>query len=613
MTKQQRQMQKIIIVSVLFTASFFCPWKVVKIALLALAYSLVGWPVIRKAFLNLKNGQLFDENFLMTIATFGAIALGDYPEAVAVMLFYQIGELFQSYAVAKSRQSVAALMSIRPDYANLKISDGSKKVSPSEVKKGDIILVYPGEKVPLDGVVVKGHSLVDTSAVTGEAVPRELVQGNDVFSGSVNISGVLEVKTSCVYKESTVSQILNLVENSLAKKAKAELFITKFARWYTPAVVAGAVLLTILPPLFTGESYSIWLYRALTFLVISCPCALVISIPLSFFGGIGAASKHGILIKGGDYLQLLADVKTVVFDKTGTLTKGSFKVSRVYGYALSEPEVLRLAAYAGVFSSHPVSVSTRQAYGKKIESEAVSECEELVGRGVSAWVEGKKVEVGNSKMMAEKGYELPEISEVGTVNYVVVDGVVSGAVVITDEIKDDAVLTISRLKKLGVKLTLMLTGDRKQIAEFVAKKIGIDKVCSELLPAQKVEKTEEFLRTEKGNLAFVGDGINDAPVLARADVGIAMGGCGTDAAVEAADVVIMTDSPLKIVTAIEIGRKTLVVVKQNVVFALGTKAIVLAMGAMGAANMWEAVFADVGVSVMAILNAMRILYYKKLS
>ncbi len=613
--KLKKQLYKIIISLALYILAVISggnQW--VSLGLYAAAYFLVGTEIIRKALQNLFKGNALDENFLMTIATFGAFVLKQYSEGVAVMLFYQIGELFQSYAVNKSRRSVAALMNIRPDYANLKTLEGMKKVSPEEVRPGEIIVIKSGEKIPLDGVVVSGHSLVDTSAVTGEAIPREVLEGNEVVSGCINLSGVLEVKVSKEYGASTVAKILDLVENAGSKKAEVEKFITRFACYYTPAVVLSAVIIAVLPPfLITGTSFGDWFYRSLTFLVISCPCALVISVPLSFFGGIGAASRNGILVKGGNYLQALADTEIVVFDKTGTLTKGSFSVVEIKAEKVSEEELLRLAAGAGIYSSHPVSVSVRQIVKNLPDAKQVSGFEEIPGKGIKAYVSGKEVYVGNAKLMESLNIEWQEASFGGTVVYVAADKICLGWIRIDDEIKEDAAQTVADLKHLGVKQVVMLTGDTCSAGENVAQIIGVDKVCAELLPAQKVEKVEELLsqKSPSGKLVFAGDGINDAPVLARADIGIAMGGVGSDAAVEAADVIIMTDEPSLIGTAIRISKKTLKIVKQNIVFALGVKFIVLGLGVAGMATMWEAVFADVGVSVLAILNAMRTLRYKK--
>lgn len=615
MKKQKKQLFKIIVAAIIFCGAFFAPniWYLPDVMFL-LSYLVIGLDVIKKALRNIVNGQVFDENFLMTLATFGAVALGEYSEAVGVMLFYQIGELFQSYAVNKSRRSVAALMDIRPDYANLKTKDGLKTVSPDEVLPGDVIVIRPGERVPLDGEIVKGDSLVDTSAITGESVPRELGVGSPIVSGCVNINVLLEVRVKSVYAESTVSKILDLVENSTVKKAKVEQFITKFARYYTPAVVLLAVALAVLPPLLiTGESFADWVYRALTFLVISCPCALVISVPLSFFGGIGAASRQGILVKGGNYLQALSEAEIVVFDKTGTLTKGSFSVVDVNPEKISAAELLKYAAYAGVHSSHPVSQSIRTAYKGEIDISLVNAFEEIPAHGVSAVVDGRQIYVGSSRLLKKYQINYPEVNTVGSVIYVAVDGKFAGWIRIADEIKSDSKAAVADLKTMGVRRTVMLTGDTRRVGEDVAAELGLDEVCTELLPAGKVEKVEELLRgkSASGKLIFVGDGLNDAPVLARADIGIAMGGVGSDAAVEAADIVIMTDEPSKIAAAMRISKKTLTIVKQNIVFALAVKFAVLGMGAAGMATMWEAVFADVGVSVMAILNAIRTLYIRR--
>lgn len=568
---------------------------------------------MQKAVKNLFYGQVFDENFLMAIATVGAFALGEYSEGVAVMLFYQIGEFFQNYAVNKSRKSISGLMDIRPDYANLTKGKKVEKVAPEEVKPGDVIMVTSGEKIPLDGEVVRGNSLVDTSAITGEAVPREVSVGDDVVSGCVNLSGVLYIKVSREFGQSTVAKILDLVENASSKKAPVEQFITKFARYYTPAVVISAVLIAAVPPLLGSSiGFGGWIYRALTFLVISCPCALVISVPLSFFGGIGAASRNGILVKGSNYLQALAEAGIAVFDKTGTLTRGVFEVAEICAQECSDDELLFWAASAGSFSNHPVSVSIRRAWNRRLEADKISDFEELSGRGVRAKVEGITVAVGNKRLMAEEKTAVPEVSGGGTVVFVVRGGRCAGWIRIADELKADSAAAIAELKQLGIKKTVMLSGDRKASAEETAEKIGIDEVFAELLPAQKVEAVECLLAQKPGNekLIYTGDGINDAPVLARADIGIAMGGVGSDAAVEAADIVIMTDEPSKIPQAVKISKQTQKIVKQNIVFALGIKFGVLALGVVGMATMWEAVFADVGVSVLAILNSLRTLRIK---
>lgn len=611
MAKQKKLLVKIIAALLLFVVAIFCDdLKIVQAALFLLSYFLVGWPILQKAVKNLFYGQVFDENFLMAIATVGAFALGEYSEGVAVMLFYQIGEFFQNYAVNKSRKSISGLMDIRPDYANLTKGKKVERVAPEEVKPGDVIMVTSGEKIPLDGEVVRGNSLVDTSAITGEAVPREVSVGDDVVSGCVNLSGVLYIKVSREFGQSTVAKILDLVENASSKKAPVEQFITKFARYYTPAVVISAVLIAAVPPLLGSSiGFGGWIYRALTFLVISCPCALVISVPLSFFGGIGAASRNGILVKGSNYLQALAEAGIAVFDKTGTLTRGVFEVAEICAQECSDDELLFWAASAGSFSNHPVSVSIRRAWNRRLEADKVSDFEELSGRGVRAKVEGITVAVGNKRLMAEEKTAVPEVSGGGTVVFVARGGRCAGWIRIADELKADSAAAIAELKQLGIKKTVMLSGDRKASAEETAEKIGIDEVFAELLPAQKVEAVECLLAQKSGNekLIYTGDGINDAPVLARADIGIAMGGVGSDAAVEAADIVIMTDEPSKIPQAVKISKQTQKIVKQNIVFALGIKFGVLALGVVGMATMWEAVFADVGVSVLAILNSLRTL------
>lgn len=614
MAKQKKLLVKIIAALLLFVAAIFCDdLKIVQAALFLLSYFLVGWPILQKAVKNLFYGQVFDENFLMAIATVGAFALGEYSEGVAVMLFYQIGEFFQNYAVNKSRKSISGLMDIRPDYANLTKGKKVERVAPEEVKPGDVIMVTSGEKIPLDGEVVRGNSLVDTSAITGEAVPREVSVGDDVVSGCVNLSGVLYIKVSREFGQSTVAKILDLVENASSKKAPVEQFITKFARYYTPAVVISAVLIAAVPPLLGSSiGFGGWIYRALTFLVISCPCALVISVPLSFFGGIGAASRNGILVKGSNYLQALAEAGIAVFDKTGTLTRGVFEVAEICAQECSDDELLFWAASAGSFSNHPVSVSIRRAWNRRLEADKISDFEELSGRGVRAKVEGITVAVGNKRLMAEEKTAVPEVSGGGTVVFVARGGRCAGWIRIADELKADSAAAIAELKQLGIKKTVMLSGDRKASAEETAEKIGIDEVFAELLPAQKVEAVECLLAQKSGNekLIYTGDGINDAPVLARADIGIAMGGVGSDAAVEAADIVIMTDEPSKIPQAVKISKQTQKIVKQNIVFALGIKFGVLALGVVGMATMWEAVFADVGVSVLAILNSLRTLRIK---
>lgn len=615
MTKKLRKLlNKIIIAAVLFGFAFMPFPQVVKLLCFVLSYGIVGWPIVKKAVNNIKNGEVFDENFLMTIATFGAVALGEYPEAVAVMLFFQIGEFFQSYAVNRSRKSISALMDIRPDFARIQQNGEWIKVNPEEVKKGEVIEIRSGEKIPLDGIIISGASNLDTSSLTGETLPREVKKGDNVLSGTINLGGVLQVKTTGVYAESTVAKILDLVENASSKKAEVENFISKFARWYTPSVVIVAVLLAFLPPLLTEETLSVWVYRAITFLVISCPCALVISIPLSFFGGIGAASKCGVLIKGSNYLEALAQTETVVFDKTGTLTKGEFAVTEIKPEdSISEAELLEIAAHLEAYSSHPIAVSIKKAYGKKPDLQRVAKVTDCFGKGVCGNFDKDEIVLGNAQIMRDKKVEVPEVNSAGTVVYVLKNGKYQGCIIIEDKIKDDAPAAIGQLKNLGVSQTVMLTGDRKNTAQSVAQKLGLDKYCAELLPADKVQKFEELLgtKTPKGKVLFVGDGINDAPVLARSDIGVAMGGIGSDAAIEAADVVIMTDEPSKIAKAIEISQKTLRLVHENVVFILAVKFAVLGLGAAGYASIWAAVFADVGVSVLSILNAMRALRFYK--
>ena len=579
------------------------------LALYLIPYLLIGWDIIYKALRNIRNGQVFDENFLMALATFGAFGVGEYSEAVTVMLFYQVGELFQSYAVNRSRQSISDLMDICPEYANIEEDGVLRQVDPDDVEVGDVIVVKAGERIPLDGKVVFGDSMVDTSALTGEPVPRRASVGDEVISGCVNGSGLLRVEVTREFDDSTVAKILELVENASSKKAKVENFITKFARYYTPAVVIGAVILAVLPPLLLGQSWAEGVRRACTFLVISCPCALVISVPMSFFGGIGAASRKGVLVKGSNFLEALSNMTTIVFDKTGTLTRGEFKVTEILPGSMGKEELLELTAYAESYSDHPISRSILEAWGREPDRSRVRDNREIAGHGLEAVVDGRTVLAGNEKLMIQNGVAFETCSSAGTVVYVAVDGVYAGAVVISDTIKESAADAIRELKRVGVRKTVMLTGDRKEVGEAVAAQLGLDEVHAQLLPEDKVEQVEQLLtRQRKGEkLAFVGDGINDAPVLSRADIGIAMGSMGSDAAIEAADVVLMDDDPRKIASVVRISRKTLVIVKQNIAFALGVKAIVLAMGAFGAANMWEAVFADVGVSVIAIINAMRAL------
>lgn len=609
--KQKRQLYKIIAAAVLFAVAFMLPvsgyWR---LAVWSAAYLIVGLPIVRKAFRNIGHGQVFDENFLMTAATAGAFALGEYSEGVAVMLFYQIGELFQSYAVNKSRKSIAALMDIRPDYANIERDGKVVRVSPEDVRPGEDIIVTAGEKIPLDGRIVEGYSLIDTAAITGESVPREAAVGDEVISGCINLNGRLKIKVTRDFGQSTVAKILDLVENASSQKASVENFITRFARYYTPAVVFLALAIAVLPPLLVdGAAFSDWLYRALTFLVISCPCALVISVPLGFFGGIGAASRNGILVKGSNYLEALAATEIAVFDKTGTLTKGCFEVSRVQGEGIDDDTLLETAAFAGGNSTHPVSQSIRKAYGKEIDLRRVADFEELPGRGIKATIGGKTVLLGNKKLLDEYRIKFNPVNGAGTVVYIAAGGIFRGFILIADEIKPDAPAAIAALKKAGIRETVMLTGDNAAVAENVAQTLGLDKFFANLLPAQKVEKVEALMKdkSDGGKLIFAGDGINDAPVLALADIGIAMGGVGSDAAVEAADIVIMTDEPSKIAQAIKISQRTLRIVRQNIVFALGVKFWVLLMGAEGLATMWDAVFADVGVSVIAIINSMRAL------
>ncbi|MFK4309888.1 Cd2+/Zn2+-exporting ATPase [Bacillus sp. RC242] len=590
--------------------------QMITIPLFVLAYLLIGGDIVWRAARNITRGQVFDENFLMAIATLGAFAIQQYPEAVAVMLFYQIGELFQSIAVNRSRKSITSLMDIRPDYANVKVGNETKQVSPEDVQVGEYIIVKPGEKVPLDGKVVEGTSMMDTSALTGESVPREVEVGNDVLSGFVNQNGVLIVEVTKEFGESTVSKILDLVQNASSKKAPTENFITKFARYYTPVVVITAAIMAFIPPLILeGATFSDWIYRALVFLVISCPCALVVSIPLGFFGGIGGASKSGILVKGSNYLEALNDVKYIVFDKTGTLTKGVFKVTKMEpSEGITAEELLEYAAFAEVYSNHPIAQSIRNAYGKSIDENSIEDYSEISGLGTVVKVQGKEIFAGNAKLMKKENITFKQPNTVGTLVHVAVDGKYAGYIVISDEVKEDSKQAIQKLKELGIKKTVMLTGDAKSVGEAVGKELGLDEVHAELLPHQKVEEIEKIDAAKRGKekIAFVGDGINDTPVLARADVGIAMGGLGSDAAIEAADIVIMTDEPSKIATAVKIAKRTRSIVWQNIIFALGVKGLVLLLGAFGIATMWEAVFSDVGVTLLAVLNAMRVLRVKDL-
>ena len=607
---------KIIVAFILFVAAMVINVSNVWInnILYIISYLIVGYDIVLKAIRNIFRGKVFDENFLMTVATIGAFGVGEFPEAVAVMLFYQVGELFQSFAVDRSRKSISSLMDIRPDFANLVKEDSIEKVDPDEVSIGDIILIRPGEKIPLDGVVVEGNSMIDTKALTGESVPREVNVGDDILSGCINVNGLLKVEVTKEFEESTVSKILELVENASSKKSKSENFITKFAKYYTPIVVIIAVVLAVIPPIIIpGASFSDWLYRALSFLVVSCPCALVISIPLSFFGGIGGASKIGILIKGSNYLEALAKSEIIVFDKTGTLTKGVFEVQEIEAVGITEEKLIRYAALAESFSNHPIAQSVKKAYGKEIDSKLVTSTNELTGLGIESIIEDKDVIIGNEKLMISKNIDYNKCKDIGTVLYVAIDQKYCGYILISDKIKEDSKAAIKQLKNSNVSQTVMLTGDKKDVGEFVANEIGLDKVYTDLLPDGKVEKVEELMKqkSEKGKLVFVGDGINDAPVLALSDIGIAMGGLGADAAIEAADVVIMTDEPSKISKAISLSKKTLRIVKENIFFAIFVKIAVLVLCAFGISTMWEAVFADVGVSIIAILNALRVLRVKE--
>jgi Cd2+/Zn2+-exporting ATPase len=622
MTKKQKKvLVRIIIAAVLVIALQFISVKgYVRFGLYMIPYLVIGYDILKKAGKGILNRQIFDENFLMAVATIGAIALGDYKEGTAVMLFYQIGELFQSYAVGKSRRNISDLMDIRPDYANVEKDGELEQVDPDEIEIGTVIVVQPGEKVPIDGVVVEGTSSLNTSALTGESVPREVSVDDEIISGCINMTGLLKIRTTKEFGESTVSKILELVENASSRKSRSENFISKFAKIYTPAVCYGALALAILPPIvrmaFMGlaPEWGDWVYRALTFLVISCPCALVISIPLSFFAGIGGASREGVLVKGSSFLETLSQTKIVVFDKTGTMTKGVFEVNGIHHSPYKDEELLEYAALAESYSTHPISKSLQRAYGKPIDKNRVSDVEEIGGHGLTAKVDGKVVAAGNAKLMKKLGIEYHDCSHVGTIVHVAIDGKYAGHILISDVIKEHAAEAIAALKKSGIEKTVMLTGDAKNVADHVAARLGIDEVCSELLPGDKVEKVEELLtkKSEKDKLAFVGDGINDAPVLSRADIGIAMGALGSDAAIEAADIVLMDDDPLKISKAIRISRKCIRIVYENIYFAIGIKVICLVLGALGIANMWFAIFADVGVMILAVLNAIRTLFVKKL-
>ncbi len=618
--KQKKNLTRIIVSAALMVIMALLPLEgYLRLVFFLIPYLIIGYDILRKAFKGILNRQVFDENFLMAVATIGAIILGEYTEGVAVMLFYQVGELFQSYAVGKSRRNISDLMDIRPDYANVERNGELVQVDPDEVEVGSVIVVQPGEKVPIDGVVMEGSSSLNTSALTGESVPRNVDEGGEVISGCINISGVLKIQTTREFGESTVSKILELVENSSSRKSRSENFISKFAKYYTPAVCALALVLAVIPPLIRllmglTPEWGSWVYRALTSLVISCPCALVISIPLSFFAGIGGASSQGILVKGSNYLETLSQTKCMVFDKTGTLTKGVFEVSGIHHNALPEEMLLMYAAYAECASSHPISKSLRLAYGKPIDRDRVTDIEEISGHGVTAMVDSHSVAVGNSKLMHRLGIECMDCHQRGTVVHIAVDGTYAGHILISDIIKPHAKEAVREIKRAGVAQTVMLTGDTKEVAEQVAKELGIDAVFAELLPADKVAKIEELLgeKKDREKIAFVGDGINDAPVLSRADIGIAMGALGSDAAIEAADVVLMDDDPLKILKAIRISRKCLRIVYQNMYFAIGVKVLCLILGAFGIANMWMAIFADVGVMVIAVLNAVRALFVKRL-
>lgn len=609
--KQKKQLTKIIISGILLILLAFTHFTgYLKFIVYIIPYLIVGFPVLRSAVINISHGQVFDENFLMCIATIGALCVGEYPEAVFVMLFYQVGDLFETIAVGKSRNSITELMDICPEYVNIEKDGEISEIDPDEACIDDIMVIKPGEKVPLDGIIIEGSSSLNTTALTGESLPLDVNIGDSITSGCININGLLKAKITKEYSDSTVSKILELVENSADNKAHTENFITKFARYYTPAVVFSAVALAFIPPLVTGGNFTDWIMRALNFLVVSCPCALVISVPLSFFSGIGCASKNGILIKGSNYLEAIAKADTVVFDKTGTLTKGSFSISEIHPNGISKDELIETTALAEGFSDHPISLSIKKAYGKPIDNSRVTDIENMSGYGIKATVDGKTVYAGNEKLMKKYGIEHPSVST-GTVIHTAADGKYLGYIVIADEVKEDSAEAISKLKANGIKNTVILSGDKKPVADDIAAKLGIDNVYAELLPDQKVEKLEEIIKSSSGNVVFVGDGINDAPSISRADVGIAMGGLGSDAAIEAADIVLMDDKPSKIPLALKIARKTHTIVNQNIYFALAIKFLVLILSALGKSNMWEAVFADVGVSVVAIINAMRALKIKE--
>ena len=613
--KMKKKLIRIIISFILLVIAFILKLDntIINNILFIISYLIVGYDIILKALRNITRGKVFDENFLMTIATIGAFFISEFPEAVAVMLFYQVGELFQSYAVDKSRKSVASLMDIRPDYANLYHDKKSERVDPNKVKFGDIILIKPGEKIPLDGIVVEGSSTLNTLALTGEAVPKSVSVNDEVLSGCINNEGILKVKVTKEFGESTVSKILDLVENASSRKSKSENFISKFAKYYTPIVVIIAILLALIPPLLTDTNFKTWLYRALSFLVVSCPCALVISIPLSFFAGIGASSRIGVLVKGSNYLEALANTEIVVCDKTGTLTEGIFEVQKVNPIGYSKEDLLRYTSYAESYSNHPIALSIKEAYGKDINEKQVTKTKELKGKGIIAKVESKEVLVGNEKLMIEYNIDYIKSNDIGTVIYIAIDKTFAGTIIISDKIKEDAYKAVKEFRENNVKKIVMLTGDREEISKNVSKELKLDKYYAELLPQDKVKKVESLMKekSESGKLVFIGDGINDAPVLALSDIGVAMGGLGSDAAIEAADIVIMTDEPSKLASAIKISKKTMQIVKENIIFAITVKILVLLLSAVGIATMWAAVFADVGVSVIAIINALRILRVKK--
>lgn len=609
--KEKRNLIRIIISGLLFALSFIFKTKYVVFGILLVSYIIIGYDVLLKAFRNIKRGKIFDENFLMSVATIGAICISDMREAVAVMLFYQIGELFQSYAVNKSRKSIIELMDIRPDYANVIRNGKHEKVEPNEVNIEEIILVKPGEKIPLDGVIVEGKSLLNTVALTGESVPRSVKENDEVLSGCINNEGILKIKVTKKFGDSTVSKILDLVENASNRKSKSEAFITKFAKYYTPIVCGIALVVAIFPPLILKEPFNTWIYKALSFLVVSCPCALVISIPLSFFGGLGASSNIGVLVKGSNYLEALSNVDIVVCDKTGTLTEGVFKVQEINAVGISNEELLKMTAYAESFSNHPISISLKEAYGKKIDSSKVTKAREIVGKGIYAKVLGKDVYVGNDKLLKELEIKIDKVNKTGTVIYTVIDNKYCGYILISDKIKEDSYKMIKSLKKNNIRKIVMLTGDRENISKSISNELKLDEYYAELLPQDKVSITEKIMHEKDGNLLFIGDGINDAPVLALSDIGVSMGSLGSDAAIEASDIVIMTDEPSKISDVIKISKKTMKIVHENIIFAISIKIAILILSLLGIATMWSAVFADVGVSVIAILNSLRILNVKK--